>query len=154
MNLRAAYNLAAELMKQHGLPELGWNFEFDRARQRFGLTSHSKQLITMSRELTRLNSEQQVRDTILHEIAHALVGRGHGHDDVWRSKAMSIGCNGHRCYDNTVIGVDKKYRGTCPNCGYSLTRFRRKHLIHTRCKPSGNATLQWTLNDTDVRAAQ
>jgi SWI/SNF-related matrix-associated actin-dependent regulator 1 of chromatin subfamily A len=44
-----------------------------------------------------LNSteEQQFKDTILHEIAHAIVGPHHGHDEVWRGKAVEIGCTGN-----------------------------------------------------------
>lgn len=30
-------------------------------------------------------------DTILHEIAHALTGYEHGHDEVWQKKCVEIG---------------------------------------------------------------
>ena len=32
-----------------------------------------------------------IRDTLLHEIAHAIVGPGHGHDAVWQTAARRIG---------------------------------------------------------------
>ena len=38
-----------------------------------------------------------VRDTILHEIAHAIVGPGHGHDAVWQTAERRIGCTPKRC---------------------------------------------------------
>lgn len=33
-----------------------------------------------------------MRQALLHEIAHALVRPGHGHDQVWKDKALQIGC--------------------------------------------------------------
>jgi len=36
-------------------------------------------------------SDELVRDTLLHEIAHALVGTAHGHDEVWKAKCLEIG---------------------------------------------------------------
>ena len=42
--------------------------------------------------------DAEIEDTLLHEIAHALVGRRHHHDAVWRAKAREIGCTGQRCH--------------------------------------------------------
>lgn len=38
-----------------------------------------------------------IRDTILHEIAHALVGPNHCHDLVWKAKCLEIGATPRRC---------------------------------------------------------
>ena len=38
-----------------------------------------------------------IRDTLLHEIARAIVGPGHAHDAVWRTAARRIGCTAKRC---------------------------------------------------------
>ena len=40
-------------------------------------------------------SWQQVNDLILHEVAHALCPN-HGHDEVWKAKAIEIGCDGNQ----------------------------------------------------------
>ena len=37
--------------------------------------------------------DEEVKNTLLHEIAHALVGPGHRHNRVWRQKAREIGCD-------------------------------------------------------------
>lgn len=37
------------------------------------------------------NDIEEVKNTILHEIAHALVGLGHGHNKIWQQKAIEIG---------------------------------------------------------------
>ena len=40
-----------------------------------------------------------IRDTLLHEIAHAIVGLGHRHDAVWQTAAWRIGCTAPTCQD-------------------------------------------------------
>ncbi len=55
--------------------------------------------------------DEEVKDTILHEIAHALVGKAHHHDDVWRAKALEIGCSGRRCHD--LQFTPPRYLVTC-----------------------------------------
>ena len=74
MNLNDAKTLANELMNQHGLYD--WTFMFDDAKLRFGQCRHRSKEISLSRELTELNDVVHVKDTILHEIAHALLPRG------------------------------------------------------------------------------
>ena len=70
MNLKDAEELALSLMRKHGLSH--WEFGFDRAKRRFGACNFSKKRISLSKYLTEVNEIEQVRDTILHEIAHAL----------------------------------------------------------------------------------
>ena len=95
MNLYAARDLALALMRQHGLHD--WTFRFDHARRRFGSCRPRRRLITLSRPLAFLNEEAQVRDTILHEIAHALTPwDGHGRN--WKRKCIEIGAEPRRCY--------------------------------------------------------
>jgi ribosomal protein S27AE len=123
MDLLEARELAHNLMKQHGLEF--WHFEFDNAKSRFGICRHSLRRIGLSRNLVLLNTKKRVTNTILHEIAHALVGPGNGHNWVWRQKAIEIGCNGKRCYaiEDTKI-VKRTLIATCPNCGKEYGRFR------------------------------
>lgn len=139
MNLIAAKNLARTLMDQHGLNH--WRFEFDGAKRRFGLCNHRTRVISMSRYLTPVSSDEQVRDTILHEIAHALVGPRHGHDGIWRAKALSIGCNGNRCGEALSAEQRPKpaYVGVCKTHGTVAHRYRapakgRKHSC-PKCSP-------------------
>ena len=76
MELSAALKLGRELMASHGLGD--WVLNLDRARTRAGACRPARREISLSAHLTRLHPEMEVRDTILHEIAHALVGPGHG----------------------------------------------------------------------------
>jgi predicted SprT family Zn-dependent metalloprotease len=143
MNLAQAQRLAVELMAQHGLtktmeplrigmgaiahaPVSPWRFEFDNARRRFGCCFYRHRLITLSKHLVALNDEAQVRDTILHEIAHAIAGPKAGHGPLWKAQAAAIGARPERCYsDENVITVTAKYQATCPTCGQEFKKFKQ-----------------------------
>jgi predicted SprT family Zn-dependent metalloprotease len=134
MNLLDAQRLANALMVKHDLIIKGWRFEFDNAKKRFGACHYGTKRITLSKVLVELNSEVEVKDTILHEIAHALVGYRHGHNSIWRQKALEIGCNGNRCYSSKEVVTPKlKYQAVCGGCGktYQKSRMTAKAL---RCK--------------------
>ncbi|HEY5956080.1 MAG TPA: SprT-like domain-containing protein, partial [Polyangiaceae bacterium] len=94
VTIRWAAALARHLMREHGLD--GWRFDWDRSQRRYGCCHTGEKKITMSHHLVLHRTRQKVRNTILHEIAHALTP-GHGHDRVWQAKARSIGCSGERC---------------------------------------------------------
>lgn len=103
MDLDTADIMARELLSIH-LPE--WDFGWNNRKRSLGVCKHSSSVIELSRTATSVNEEHVVKNTILHEIAHALVGIGHGHDSVWQAMAKSIGCDGKRCgiIDKTNLG--------------------------------------------------
>lgn len=122
MELNKASELAIKLMSKHGLIDLGWSFRFDAAKKRYGCCLYSQKTITLSRGLTQLRRMTHVKNTILHEIAHALVGPGHDHDFVWMAKAIEIGCNGKiRSSDAAMPPV---WVGICP-VGHQFNFYRR-----------------------------
>ena len=134
MDLAAAESLARRLMAQHSLTD--WTFEFDHARSRFGLCSHHSKTISLSRHLARLNEEPHVRDTLLHEIAHAKAGYRAAHGPKWREVACALGCRPRACYDHRAINVPARaWIGTCPNCADTIARHRRfdKILACAKC---------------------
>jgi|SRR5665213_1460397 len=134
MEIKLAKQMAEELMAQHGINS--WIVVFDNAKTRKGQTRFRRQEISLSAPLTELNPVEQVRNTILHEIAHVLVGSGHGHDDIWRSKAIEIGCNGQTC-TTTVNRVPSKYSLKCTNCNQIFNSYYRRPKIvncwHLKC---------------------
>ena len=133
MHLTKAKKLAEDLMKKHGLE--GWTFRFDRAKRRFGYCNYKQKTITLSKEITRLNDEERVKNTLLHEIAHALLGPGYGHKWEWQNKALEIGCDAERCFNPNVVKIPKgKYLYECPNCK-KVTEYMRKLRRATACGP-------------------
>lgn len=122
MELTAAVRLGRALLDEHGLHE--WEIVLDRAKRRAGICRETTRQIGLSRALTELHSEEEVRDTILHEVAHALVGVRHGHDRVWQATARRIGSSGRRLTPADSPTVDGPWVGVC-SAGHRVTRHRR-----------------------------
>lgn len=144
MDLSAALAMGRELLDGHGLGS--WSIELDRAKTRAGSCRSRTRTITLSRHLTELHSAAEVRETVLHEVAHALVGVRHGHDAVWRAKAIELGCSGERCLSTDAPRVEAPWTGTCPR-GHVVTRHRRPTRVGlcTRCPgPARDRVLEWT----------
>lgn len=132
-------------MHEHGLHD--WQLVFDRAKARAGVCRPATQQIGLSLVLTVLHDESDVRDTVLHEIAHAIVGTRHGHDGVWRAKAREIGCSATRCLPDDAPRVQAPWQGRCAG-GHEVSRHRRPERVMScrRCSPSFDpgALLAWT----------
>lgn len=121
MDTTYAIQKARTLLDEYEL--FDWTVKYDRAVTRFGQTVYGKKLITLSRPLTECNNEEEFTDTVLHEIAHALLGPNHGHDQTWQKVAKSIGCNGERV--KVAATPEPKYVAYCDTCGRKSTRNRR-----------------------------
>jgi predicted SprT family Zn-dependent metalloprotease len=130
MNAAVATSLARQLMDQHGLQ--AWSFRFDAALKRFGVCRYRSKEIGLSRELVTRNEASRVRNTILHEIAHALVGPGHGHGRAWKRKAIEIGAEPRRCYPESVNAVPGKYVYICQRC-WRESHYHRKLTLERSC---------------------
>ncbi|HRK30538.1 MAG TPA: SprT-like domain-containing protein [Tepidisphaeraceae bacterium] len=123
MDLVDARKLARSLMDQHGLA--AWQFDFDHARRRFGACFVTRRAITLSAYLVHLNTEAEVRDTILHEIAHALTP-GDGHGARWKAMCVRLGAKPERCFKEAdgVKTVRTRLRVGCARCGWWANRHR------------------------------
>ncbi len=142
MELLKAQRLCIELMEKHGLAKTqGWKFQFTNSthtagicryksrKSFFGPTTYSDGgIIGLSKTITQLHSDEEVLDTILHEIAHGLT-KGHDHDGVWVRRAIEIGCNGKRCYKaegevkelhDKLRDAKSKFVSTCPLCSHEF----------------------------------
>lgn len=128
MELYDAMVLARELMQEHKLIDHGFEFKWIKSKRVFGSVRArgTLRILNLSSKLVSLNEEKHVRDTILHEIAHALdfirngykwrrhskSGRGIGHDHVWRSICREIGASPERTCGGAdgVIIPKKEYK--------------------------------------------
>ena len=133
--LIAARNEAITLMTEHGLIDEGWRFQFSNHKTFLGMCYHEpKKIIALSQHYIYKSPADVITDTVLHEIAHALVGANHGHDYTWRRKAIEIGCDGNRTCSQGVSTAKPNYRIECPECGWSVTRYRMKQRnFGSRC---------------------
>jgi len=134
MKLQEAQELAIQLMKKHNLLNCGWKFKFDSAKRRLGSCSDWSSTITLSKDIVLVNDIDVIKNTILHEIAHALVGCRQGHNEIWKRKALEIGCNGNRVCRNGVK-VEGKYVAECDGCGktYYIHRVKKHHSSCGSC---------------------
>ena len=89
MELSSVKLLANRLLNEHELFKKGWRFSFDRAKRRAGCCRYSKKEITLAKAYAEQEEFKEIKNTILHEIAHALVGPKHGHNEIWKKKALA-----------------------------------------------------------------
>lgn len=134
---------ANQLLREYGLWSQGWRAEADNGKRRAGVCRYAERQIGLSRHILPNAPYAEVRETILHEIAHALTP-GHNHDHVWRSKLISMGGTGKRTHDmETPKG---RYEMHCENCGVvgyrhqaqgamksTVNRPERSLYTHRRC---------------------
>lgn len=123
MKTTEAAKLARELMDQHGLQHI--RLTFDNSKTALGRCfsiGNKAHRISLSRYWTIHLPEENVRDTILHEIAHALVGVREKHGPVWREMARKIGANPKRIAElpygvqKDIVAKISKYRAVCVSC--------------------------------------
>lgn len=145
MDLAEAFDMAERLVVQHGLT--GWKVQLDNAKRRAGVCRFGDRVIGLSAPLTRMHRSDEVRDTVLHEIAHALVGPTHGHDAVWQATARRIGSSGTRCVPEGSPRVVGAWVGVCA-AGHVKERHRRPERVMScgQCRPTFSAEhfFEWT----------
>ncbi len=80
---------ARSLMDSHGLKE--WNLRFDESIRSLGKCNYRDRIISLSRSHVLDGKEEDIIDTILHEIAHAIAGPKARHGPEWKKVAIQIG---------------------------------------------------------------
>lgn len=117
--------LARVLMDEHGLYD--WKFEYSNDIQTMGWCWYKEKTIKFSRRYLHHNSDA-IEDTILHEIAHALVGpKVKAHGVEWRRMARQLGARPETCAEShvTPANVPKKmFYIMCSGCGRKWYRHR------------------------------
>jgi len=146
MTINQAITLTKNLLKNHS--ELkNWTVTTNRRKRAFGCCDYTDKQIELSQYLVPLMTDWAIKDTILHEIAHALTPI-HNHDKVWKAKCIELGGDGKRChgaekYKDGEEGRAKslkkivKYTLTCPVCGATYHKCR-KPLHPSSCSNHGS----------------
>jgi len=120
--------LAHKLMDKHGLTN--WRLRWTDSKSILGVCRADS--IELSLPYVIINPISVARDTILHEIAHALCGIDEGHGKKWKQKCIEIGTGSERCaVDDNIshptqrtIKWKREHTYTCPVC----KRWRKQNI--------------------------
>ena len=138
MDAHKAQQLALDLMRQHGLLDAGWEFAWSRGKRQLGCAQVRRRRdrwtgdkveaksIKLSRHLVALNGEEAVRETMLHEIAHALAGIRNGHNATWKRVCRQIGAKPQRLAGEEIAVVEPRYTVVCGRCERHLDKRHRR----------------------------
>lgn len=180
--IKRVKNLALRLMDEHGLIDLNWEFQWSNARSQLGNCSwkhegmgfdgrplFTKQIIRISKPYVVMGlPDHLIRDTILHEIAHALDVEERGTSDHgfrWKRMASLVGADPTRTCA-VPPAIHKQLRSTakwiryCPNpeCDNKKMYFTKPGHAYVRacgdcCRKHNNGQyterfkLQWKINE-------
>lgn len=91
----------------------GWTLEFNNSKSCAGLCIEKGQRIVLSMQFINSlkTTIQDVMETILHELAHAIAGVYNMHNNTWKTIAMKIGSTGEEFCD---IFATYKFKLECP----------------------------------------
>ena len=123
MNLKMAERLALRLMTKHGVSN--WHFKWSKAKTSFGHCNYHTREIALSSVLTNIADDAHVRETILHEIAHAWTPGEH-HSNVWADKCREIGGNGRRLATLEITDEQRPPKWVMVYGTYIVNRYYRK----------------------------
>jgi predicted SprT family Zn-dependent metalloprotease len=135
IKLHKIKEFANEQLKKWGLTgsyDNDWCMVWDtKAKRRYGQCRYHKQEIGITKQLANINSIEESKDVVLHEIAHALTGRGHGHDAVWKRMCVRVGARPERCYSSEANGgnvkqVKGKYKVINKDTGEVYSYYHRR----------------------------
>lgn len=87
--LNEVASVARRLMDEHGLTD--WKLAFVESGRRLGDCHYRDRVIRISRAHALAGNDEGIRDTVLHEIAHALAGPDTHHGLLWKAIARQVG---------------------------------------------------------------
>lgn len=115
MNLFDAEQLAKSLIRQYNP---GINFAWSRTKNAMGDYSWANRRLRLSKVLVPLMTEEEVINTIKHELAHSMAPAGSGHGPEWQRIMISVfNLPPNRCstVDIDLTKIKGTWRALCPN---------------------------------------
>jgi len=92
-------------LDKHGLGDWHIRLSNDLTKNFLGMCSYRDKCIILNTHHIDIHPEVEVVNTIRHEVAHALTPN-HAHDDVWRAKALEIGCTSAQPCSHLALSPD------------------------------------------------
>jgi len=130
MNLNDANNIANQIVRNLMLSERGWKVSWNRRKTSAGLCRYRTRELQFSIPVSQMATEEEFRETVLHECAHALAGHAAGHGPEWSRMLVSIGgtntnarIDGERARE--IVQATAKWQATCTTTGKVVMRSNR-----------------------------
>lgn len=111
---------ATDLLEENGL--FDWSISFERSLVRAGTCRYLQKSICFNVLFLKSVSVSEIRNTVFHEVAHALAGPTAGHEEKWASICEQLGGNARVVTTiPEVLASSENYDwiGVCPNCNYT-----------------------------------
>ncbi len=106
-----------------------WKLVFSNQRRHLGYCKPRRKIISLSLAFMNANPYPVMKDTLLHEIAHAIHYMETGktnHDNGCRDVARRVGCRPERCAPVDGLTMPRgKYIGLCPVCNKTIYFYRK-----------------------------
>ncbi|HPQ80046.1 MAG TPA: SprT-like domain-containing protein [Candidatus Dojkabacteria bacterium] len=110
--------------------DCGWTFEWSNTKRTIGDCNFKAHTIRISRFYLPLMSEEELKDTFLHELAHALLGMGYGHNQMFYDMCRKVGCKNPN-KDVDVPLHNYRFKAVCSRCGF--TTFKNRRNVNGAC---------------------
>ena len=100
MTLQEIQSYAEAKLLEHDLTD--WQFKFGKSKRAVGMCKFKPKVIEISKHWIVLLEDDEIKDVILHEIAHALTPHDKGHCNAWKAACRRIGARAERVHRNSV----------------------------------------------------
>lgn len=131
-----------------------WSFDFDHAKRRAGLCDYRRKRITVSRYLAARFDDDEIHQTLLHEVAHAMAGHTAAHGPEWKRIARDLGYVGGTTHHGETATELAPWVGQCPS-GHIAYRHRRpaRETSCARCSRAFDRRFLFTWTRREITAA-
>jgi predicted SprT family Zn-dependent metalloprotease len=160
MEFNTARTLAFDLLALHGLRlPIRWS----TAKRQLGAIKFKNKVaveLVLSKVFIAANEEAAVKDLILHEIAHALVGCENEHNHVWKAKCREIGARPEQYAKLADSNVLPTHQVKCTQCEcvyknlFAASRKDYSQYLCGRC-PNNGGTIKcvpfWNSVEDELR---
>ena len=142
-------NSRLPLFMLNGTISKDWTFQWGRGRHQLGCCRYRSKQILVSKYYVEVACDEDIKDTINHEIAHIIAGHRAGHGPEWKQACSVTGAKPVRC--GKTVDIPSKYVGTCPTCkcvykaNRVLKEMNRRICAKKACQKPG-VYVQWRYN--------
>jgi len=151
MSEREIAELAYELLAENGIHNYRVTFS-NRMVRTIGVCYYDLRELRFASKVAAVNDRSLTEDVVRHEVAHAVVGPGHGHGEVWKAAARRLGAKpraGVRAGEMVSVPRVDRWVAVCDACGVEAGSRRQRpsadrdyHHVAKYCAANGG-TIRW-----------